>query len=221
MHPSHEHLARIGLRALAGHGFALAGGYAVQAHGIVTRLSEDVDLFTTMESEATFPEAVQLAVAAYHDAGLEVEIVVNSPAFARLQVTDPGVGPPTKIELGIDWRRDPPATLPIGPVLSRDDAVANKVNALYSRAQARDYIDVDAALTSGRYNHDTLIRLATEHDPGFEPAMFAVALRAIRRLPVAEFTAYGLTTSHVALLVERMIVWADALAAEIPKRDPT
>jgi predicted nucleotidyltransferase component of viral defense system len=31
-----------------------------------------------------------------------------------------------------------------GPVLHLDDAVANKACALYSRAQARDYIDVDA-----------------------------------------------------------------------------
>ncbi|HET9656524.1 MAG TPA: hypothetical protein VFP72_14295 [Kineosporiaceae bacterium] len=36
-------------------------------------------------------------------------------------------------------------------MLDQDDAVANKVNALYSRAQARDRIDVHAALASGRY----------------------------------------------------------------------
>ena len=45
-----------------------------------------------------------------------------------------------------------PATLAIGPVLHPDDAVANKVCALYSRAQARDYIDIDAVLRSGRYS---------------------------------------------------------------------
>jgi hypothetical protein len=47
MDPTHRRLAEIGLRAAARFGFALAGGYAVQEHGIIQRLSEDVDLFTT------------------------------------------------------------------------------------------------------------------------------------------------------------------------------
>lgn len=46
MDPAHRRLAEIGLRAVDGYGFAFAGGYAVQAHGILERPSEDVDLFT-------------------------------------------------------------------------------------------------------------------------------------------------------------------------------
>jgi hypothetical protein len=61
---------------------------------------------------------------------------VANPGFARLQVTDPPTGTTAKVELGIDWRAHPPVTLAIGPVLHPDDAVANKVCALYSRAQA-------------------------------------------------------------------------------------
>ncbi|MDQ0605143.1 hypothetical protein QF037_009488 [Streptomyces canus] len=42
----HRRLIRIGLDALADDfGYALAGGYAVQAHQIVNRVSDDVDLF--------------------------------------------------------------------------------------------------------------------------------------------------------------------------------
>ncbi|WP_329259549.1 nucleotidyl transferase AbiEii/AbiGii toxin family protein [Actinoallomurus sp. NBC_01490] len=47
----HRRLAQIGLAAAAEHGFALAGGYAVQAHGILQRPSEDVDLFTSAGRE--------------------------------------------------------------------------------------------------------------------------------------------------------------------------
>lgn len=97
--------------------------------------------------------------------------------------------PSSKVELGVDWRAHPPATLDIGPVLHQDDAVANKVTALYSRAQTRDYIDVDAALSSGRYTSDELLALAIDHDPGFDPKLFAGALIAVRRLPLAEFAA--------------------------------
>jgi hypothetical protein len=53
--PFHERLARIALGAAAPYGFCLAGGYAIQAHGFVERMSQDVDLFTTMTAAAEFP----------------------------------------------------------------------------------------------------------------------------------------------------------------------
>jgi hypothetical protein len=52
-----ELLARIGLRAAARYGFVLAGGYAVQAHGFLTRRSEDVDLFTSTDAQDNFSAA--------------------------------------------------------------------------------------------------------------------------------------------------------------------
>jgi hypothetical protein len=51
----HERLARVGLSVLGDFGFALAGGYAVQAHGLVERPSEDVDPFATLAAEKAFP----------------------------------------------------------------------------------------------------------------------------------------------------------------------
>lgn len=184
----------------------------MQAHGLVSRLSEDVDLFTTMDAEATFPTAALAAIAAYRQDGLGVEVLLESPGFARLSVTDPDQRLSAKVELGIDWRKHAPTTLAIGPVLNQDDAVANKVNALYSRAQARDYIDVHAALASGQYGGADSLRLAGEHDPGFDRSMFAEALRAIRRLPDAEFTAYGLTHDQVKALMDSLTEWAEEIA---------
>lgn len=43
MDPFHERLARVALDTAARYGFCLAGGYAVQAHGFVERVSKDVD----------------------------------------------------------------------------------------------------------------------------------------------------------------------------------
>lgn len=171
----HERLARVALIRAAAYGFCLAGGYAVQAHGLLERPSEDVDLFTTMDGEAQFPEAVAGVVQAYLDDGLMVSTLVDTPGFARLSVTDPVSGVTSKVELGVDWRAHPPTALAIGPVLHPDDAVANKVCALYSRAQARDYIDVDAALRSDRDSGDDLLRLASDHD--------RLRTRDIRRRP--------------------------------------
>ncbi len=115
MDPFHERLARVGLAALAEYGFALAGGYAVQAHGILDRPSEDIDLFTTLASEARFAEAVRVAAAAFAADGLSVEVLVENPGFARLLVIDASGGRSSKVELGIDWRQYPPTTLDIGP----------------------------------------------------------------------------------------------------------
>jgi len=54
------------------------------------------------------------------------------------------------------------------PVLHADDAVANKVCALFGRAKVRDHVDVDAIVASGRYTEDELLDLAADHDPGFD-----------------------------------------------------
>lgn len=167
----HELAARVGLAATGRFGFALAGGYAVQAHGFLERPSEDVDLFTVADAEDRFDEAVSTAIEAYRAAGLTVEILPHNPAFARLRLTD-GQGGQVRVEMGIDWRAHPPVTLEIGAVLHPDDAVANKLAALYGRAADRDYVDVDAVLRSGRYSSADLLRLAREADPGFDQAMF-------------------------------------------------
>jgi hypothetical protein len=56
MEPRHEQIARIALAAGARYGLALAGGYAVSAHGMGDRPSGDVDLFTSWQHRGEFPE---------------------------------------------------------------------------------------------------------------------------------------------------------------------
>ena len=54
MEPRHERIARIALAAGARFGLALAGGYAVSAHGMGNRPSGDVDLFTGWKHRGEF-----------------------------------------------------------------------------------------------------------------------------------------------------------------------
>src|SRR5687767_9563041 len=42
-------VARLALAAARDHGFALAGGQALIAHGVVDRLTHDIDLFTDQD----------------------------------------------------------------------------------------------------------------------------------------------------------------------------
>jgi hypothetical protein len=79
----HGRLIRIGLAALADDfGFALAGGYAVQVHRIVQRLSDDVDLFTAYDRREQLPEATDRLVAAYEREGFQVEVASRADLCA-------------------------------------------------------------------------------------------------------------------------------------------
>lgn len=213
MDPFHERLARLALEAAGDYGFCLAGGYAVQAHGFVDRVSKDVDLFTTMSAVADFPAAQTAVVTALEAGGLAVMIEREGPTFARLAVSDPNSSETSTLELGVDWRAFPPVRLAIGPVLHAVDAVANKLCALFGRAAVRDYIDVNGVLKDGRYTGAELLQMAAEHDPGFDPSMFAEALRAVTRLPAAAFEPYKLTVDEVEALCVRLLAWAEEIEA--------
>ena len=206
MDPFHERLARIALDEAGAFGFAPSGGYAVQAHGFLQRFSSDIDLFAEASAGFDFAQAVDVVVAAYQREGLHAEAELRSASFARLDVRSATEN--AKVELGLDWRKNEPIHLAVGPVLHADDAVANKVCALFGRAEVRDYIDVDAILTSGRYTEDQLLGLAADHDPGFDHARFAEALAAIDRLPDSLFRPYGMSPDDTSALRERMRAWA-------------
>jgi hypothetical protein len=203
----HSRVARVGLAALARYGFALAGGYAVQVHGIVERPSEDVDLFTDQPESDKFRKAASEAVAAWRSDGLEVSPDQQPDTFARFYVSDGRQR--IKAELSYDWRSEPPVVLDIGPVLSRDDSVANKVCAAFSRGEARDYIDIHAAVSGGLYTRTELEKLAVIHDAGFNLPMFAQALRASSRHSDVEYTVYGLSLDQVKELRSALFSWAD------------
>jgi hypothetical protein len=210
--PFHERLARIGLAAARRYGFALAGGYAVQAAGLLERPSEDVDLFTAWERRDEFADAVSVVVYAYHDDGLTVDVERQYDTFARLEVTN-GLRV-SKVELGVDWRANEPILMAIGPVLHPDDAVANKMSALYGRAFARDFIDIDAALRSGRYTHEAVLNLAHRSDRGFDRRVFADALWQANVLDPDDFVQYGLTGQALDNLRDRFAAWRRELLDE-------
>jgi hypothetical protein len=127
-------LAEMGLRVAGRYGFALAGGYAVQAHGILDRPSEDIDLFTAWERRSDFTVAVEVVVDAYRAHGYAVAVTQQFDTFARLAVTDPALADHLyKVELAANWRALPPVMMDVGPVLHLDDVVAGKMSALFTR----------------------------------------------------------------------------------------
>ena len=213
MEPGHERIARIALAAGARYGLALAGGYAVSAHGIGNRPSGDVDLFTSWQHRSQFPELTAAVVAALEAAGYKASVIMSGETFTRLTLADPAGGTEEKLELSVDWRAHDPVQLAVGPVLHADDAIANKVCALFGRALPRDFLDVDAAITSGRYTRGQLLELAAQADHGFDRLLFADALGALTQITDAGFAEYRTDPSMIADMRHRFAQWRQELLA--------
>ncbi len=212
MLPFHERLARTGLGATEEYGFVLAGGYAVAANGMGDRLSEDVDLFTNRADVGQFARACQALQAAYRREGLELDLVRQGPTFLDLVVTDPLTGDSSSIQLGLDYREHEPARLGIGRVLDAQDAVANKMTALYSRAETRDFIDVDLIVQSGRFSRERVIDLGDSREvQPMDRRILARRFRDVADRGEHEFAAYGVDAAERAEIVERFARWADDL----------
>lgn len=199
-------VARVALEAARSHGFALAGGNALVAHGIVERDTHDVDLFS---DQAGSPGAVTGAVqAALEAAGYEVQVTrppeLNSGEFAQLVVRrgDDAM----QLDMARDWRKWPPVRLQVGPVLHLDDAVSSKVSAMVGRGAPRDFIDVAAAIDHG-YSRQTLMRLTFNRDPGLRVADFTYAMRQLDQLELEDFTDYGLDSQALSALRARFADW--------------
>jgi hypothetical protein len=203
-------VTRVALAGIEQCGFALAGSGAIREHGVIERPTEDVDLFTARQDVEEFGSAVERVVMDLRGSGLTVEVSRRFAQFARLHVRSVA-GLQLEIDLGVDWRQDDPVRLGVGPVLSLADAVGNKVSALYSRGEPRDYLDVDAIRASGRFTDEQLVAAAAERDPGFEVSMFAQQLDAARRITPADVDRYGVDDEQLRAIIVRCTHWAAQL----------
>lgn len=206
-------ITRAALTALDGRGFALAGSGAIREHGIVDRPTRDVDLFTNDLDPAAFESAVDQLTSELRRAGHSVDEVRRAPQFARLQITTES-GQAVDMDLAVDWRELEPVTLSVGPVLSLEDAVGSKVNALYSRAAERDFLDVDSIRASGHFTDTQLMTAAAERDAGFDPAMFASQLEQVSRLRLEMVERYGVNPDQLAAIQSRLTGWAAELRVQ-------
>jgi predicted nucleotidyltransferase component of viral defense system len=203
-----ERLARIALDAVGDRGFVLGGGHAVQLHGMAARPSEDIDLFSV---DRGGPAAVEAdVVTAFRRNQFTVTVTRRTPDLVQMMVSGPH-GETCKVDLGVFWRAREPVVLEIGPVLHPDDAAAGKMDALFNRWAPRDFLDVYAIQTSGRYDRRQLEALLAEHNPGFDRAMFAESLGFLARIPDREFEAYGVDKEHVAAMRAHFAEWQHQL----------
>lgn len=121
----------------------ITGGYAVQAHGLVDRLSQDLDVAT--ENSAPMDEIVGAVSDGLTRRGWAVRQLRADPLSGRLIATDPATGDACEVDILKEAFWAPPTATEHGPVLALDDVIGTKVRALADRGAVRDLIDVHAA----------------------------------------------------------------------------
>ena len=172
------------------------------------RPTNDIGLFTVMQASTRFPHAVDSLIEHLTANDYDVTIERVSPSFTQLSVT-PLHGVPLSVDLAIDWRAHTPVRLDVGPVLDIEDAVGNKLSALYSRSYPRDYLDVDAIRSTGTISDARLIELLQERDAGFDVGFFTECLRGAHSISLTQVAAYGINASQLHTIQQRFHAWAD------------
>jgi Nucleotidyl transferase AbiEii toxin, Type IV TA system len=222
----HRRVAVVALAAAHQHGFALGGGNALLAHGVISRPTQDVDLFT--DQEHGVPAAADAVEAALRRAGFDAERQDQAGGLADLFpdigeglaewiVTGPG-GEQMVLQLAYFDRGRDPVMMDLGPVLDLEDAVGGKVCALASRVEPRDYADVAAAL--GRYSPAQLISLARRLDPGLTSEDFAYAGLELDQMDDRAFAGIGLSQHQVTALRDRFAAWPRHARTASPEPEP-
>lgn len=209
----HHQVATLALGAAAEHGFALGGGNALIAHGIIHRPTHDVDLFTNHEhgvQAATTGVETALTHAGYtaeridKTAGLADVFYGMGEGLAEWAITAP-TGEKMALQMAYFDRGHQPVLMEFGPVLDLEDVAGGKVCALASRTYERDYLDTAAMLT--HYTPGQLISFAHRLDPGLTGHDYADVADRLDQLTDQRFTSAGLTPQQVTILRRSFTVW--------------
>lgn len=194
------------------HGLVLAGGYALQAHGLLRRPHANLDFAT--ESPEPMERIAGTLGATLEARGRQVRAGTGTGLTAQLTVTDPPTGEACALTLHKEAFWQPPELTEYGPALSLEDAVGTKVRALYDRGAAVDLIDARAA--AGRFSLPDLEELGRRHahDP-FDLTTLQSRLTGTDFYSDLDFIRYGLDEAQVGALRAWAQQWSDDIAERL------
>lgn len=188
----------------------LTGGYAVQAHGLADRLSQDLDVATA--HPAAMEEITGALCEGLSGRGWQVRQVEVVPLSARLVVTDPHTGEQCEVDVLKEVLFKPAVQLENGPVLAVEDVVGTKMRALADRGYARDLIDLRAA--AHRFTRADLETYGRRVRSGLDLGELRSRLAGAEWIDDAEFEAYGLDNDAI----EDLRAWAQEWADDLTRR---
>jgi hypothetical protein len=190
----------------------ITGGYAIQAHQLVDRLSRDIDVAT--DSGIPMEDITATVVAGLTGRGWEMSIIGVDPRSARMMATDPATGEQCELDILREVFSQIPETTPYGPVLALYDVIGTKVRALAGRGLPRDLLDIHAA--SQLCSNTELESLGRRHawDGQFSLGELTARLDGAEWYDDQAFAEYGLSAEQITDLRR----WAQAWADDINRR---
>jgi hypothetical protein len=185
----------------------ITGGYAVQAHELVDRLSRDIDVATN--SSMPMEDIVATVGAGLTMRGWGITVIGVDPRSARMMATDSATGEQCELDILREVFSQPPAQTPYGPVLGLYDVIGTKVRALAGRGLPRDLIDIHAA--SELCSNIELESLGRRHawDEQFSLGELKARLDGAEWYDDQAFAEYGLSAEEITDLRVWAVAWAD------------
>ena len=168
----------------AGQQFYLSGGTALAAFHLHHRASVDLDLFTLDDLALREADILLPQLAASMNCRLGA---MRRTEHYREVFLEPESGDPLKIDLVRDFGPQYGEHARFGQVIvdSIENIGANKLTAILSRTEPKDFVDLYFILQAG-YEFDELLAKAQTKDLGMHPFYLAGSLRQVRnfrRLP--------------------------------------
>ena len=102
----------------------------------------------------------------------------------------------------------------IGPVLHIDDVVAGKMSTLFTRAEPRDFLDVDAALVTGRYTREQLLEVPEEPTPASTAESWPTCWQCCSGIPTAGSPRTAPIPTASLPCGERFAQWREQLLSD-------
>ncbi|MFE7132867.1 nucleotidyl transferase AbiEii/AbiGii toxin family protein [Streptomyces sp. NPDC057638] len=195
--------------------YALAGSMALRAHGIIDRPVDDIDLFNQPDIGSDAIQARAEVIAALTDAGYEVAV---ERVFGMDQAANLAVRTPTGEAVTVQMVPMEMAYLPEQidglRVMSVQDCVQMKAEAIAWRTEAKDYIDLsDMNVHLGAPFVDEC--LAASPSP-LNEVVFRSQLGKVAEIPDETFAAYGTDSYKAAEVRRNVLAWADDVATSKP-----
>lgn len=182
-----------------GQRFFLTGGTALAAFHLHHRRSVDLDLFTL--DDLALREAGLLVPQLAADLGCQIGRARTSEHFRQF-LLEPESGPPLQVDLIRDFgpQYGQHGTVRDIVIDSLENIAANKLTAILSRTEAKDFVDLYFILRAG-YDFVDLLPKAREKDPGLQPFFMAGSLLQVRHLHTLPATTPPLTLAELETFI--------------------